>query len=203
MKFDVPSNVMTNLFNQGYEEQIVDIALACENMPNTAVSDIPLSPTKIPTSGEKIIISPSIYETYYQLVQRISNPETAKEIPFFLLGNKQVIDGQEYVVFDNIVANMDRALSETHVSTSVEEFQNLLQDQTHSVISIGHTHGNVSEELKTSTLARKLPTDIVEKYGIRDAGLNVSVSDVWQHEAFKQIAGQSSNKSVMQTVIMS
>ena len=37
MKFDVPSNVMTNLFNQGYEEQIVDIALAC-NMLLTFLS---------------------------------------------------------------------------------------------------------------------------------------------------------------------
>lgn len=33
-------------------------------------------------------------------------------------------------------------------------------------------------------------------------GLNISVSDIWQHEAFKYIASSFGNKEVMQTVIM-
>lgn len=33
----------------------------------------------------------------------------------------------------------------------------MLSDNSHSVISIGHTHGNIDEEKKNATLARTLP----------------------------------------------
>ena len=34
MKFDVPSVVIDKLFSNGYEEQIVDFVMACENLEN-------------------------------------------------------------------------------------------------------------------------------------------------------------------------
>ena len=36
-------------------------------------------------------------------MQRISNPETAEEIPFFLLGNSKVIDGKTVVEYEDII----------------------------------------------------------------------------------------------------
>lgn len=202
MKFDVPKEIIDKLFNQGYEDQIVDIVMACENNATLEVSDIPISPTMMEDSNEQIIISPNVYEKYTKLVQRISNTDTAQEIPFFLLGNKKNIDGVSYVVIDDIKYDMDKALFESHVSIDVNEFQQLLSDNTHSIISIGHTHGNIDEKNKNATLARILPENIRGKYGIRDTGLNISLADIWQHEAFKQIAKQSSTKEIIQTIIM-
>ena len=93
MKFDVPPVVINKLFEQGYENQIVDIVMACENNATLEVSDIPISPTVMEDSDEQIIICPNVYETYTKLVQRINNTDTAQEIPFFLLGNRKNVDG--------------------------------------------------------------------------------------------------------------
>ena len=178
MKFDVPKEIIDKLFNQGYEDQIVDIVMACENNATLEVSDIPISPTMMEDSNEQIIISPNVYEKYTKLVQRISNTDTAQEIPFFLLGNKKNIDGVSYVVIDDIKYDMDKALFESHVSIDVNEFQQLLSDNTHSIISIGHTHGNIDEKNKNATLARILPENIRGKYGRRDTRLNISLADI-------------------------
>lgn len=203
MKFDVPSVVIDKLFNNGYEEQIVDIVMFCENTPNTEVSDIPISSIIMQDSNEKVIISPKVYEIYKQLVQRISNPETAQEIPFLLLGNKKEINGEICTVIEDIEYDMARAVSETSVTDDEERFKELMRNENYSVISIGHTHGNVNEQLKATSLARTLPDEIKEKYGIRDTGLNISIADIWQHEAFIQIAKElSPSKEILQTVIM-
>lgn len=203
MKFDVPSVVIDKLFNSGYEEQIVDFVMACENKENTEVSDIPLSPTLMADSGNRVIISPKVYSTYMQFVSRISNPQTAQEIPFLLVGNKKNIDGEDFIVIEDIIYDMKNALSETHVSDDEAIFRKLMASEQYSIVSIGHTHGNVSEEMKTTTLARTLPEELRTKYDIRDTGLNVSIADIWQHEAFKQIAGElAPTKEIFQTIIM-
>ncbi len=203
MKFDVPSIVIEKLFSHGYEDEIVDIVMAYENTPNTEVSDIPISPTIMQDSNDRIIISQKVYEIYKQLVQRINNPETAQEVPFLLLGNKREVDGETCIVIEDIHYDVSKALSETSVTDDEEKFRELMKNENYSVISIGHTHGNVTEQLKSTSLARTLPDEIREKYNIRDTGLNISVADIWQHEAFIQIAHElSPSKEILQTVIM-
>lgn len=202
MKFDVPPIVIDKLFNNGYEEQVIDIIMANNNRDDRGVSDIPLSPILMGVSNDKVIISTKVYYTYIQFVNRISNSETAQEIPF-LLGDRKDIDGESYIVIEDIIFNLDNAKSETYVTADEETFRKLMTDEQYSVISIGHTHGNVSEELKTKSLARMLPDDINQKYDIRDTGLNISIADIWQHEAFIQIAKElSPTKEIMQTIIM-
>lgn len=202
MKFDVPSQVMGKLFENGYEEQIVDIVMSFEEDNTREVSDIPLSPTIMQDSGKKIIISENVYSIYQRIVNRILNPNTAQEIPYFLLGNKKNIDGEDCIFIEKIEFCNQEGLDDLKVSIDVERFKSLVSDSGYDVVSIGHTHGNVDESKKNTSLARNLPSDIIQKYDIRDIGLNISVSDVWQHEAFKQIASQYSTKEVMQTVIM-
>lgn len=201
MKNDVPIQVINKLFDEGYEEQILDIMMSCQDN-NKEMSDIPISPDLINDNGDKIIINESVFQIYKSIISRISNETTAQEIPFFLLGNRRIIDGESCIIIDKIILDMENALSETHVSTNVENFTNLIKSSDYDVISIGHTHGNVSEEMKNNTLARTLPDDIKEKYQIRDTGLNISIADIWQHEAFKQIASQNGNKEILQTIIM-
>lgn len=203
MKFDVPSVVINKLFEEGFEEQILDIVMACESRKNTEVSDIPLSPTLMGDSGDRVIVSSKVYSTYMQFVDRISNSQTAQEIPFLLVGNRKNIDGEDLIAIEDIIYDMKNALSETHVSDDEETFRKLMANEQYSVVSIGHTHGNVSEEKKLTTLARTLPEELRSKYVIRDTGLNISIADIWQHEAFKQIAGElAPTKEIFQTVIM-
>ena len=204
MKNDVPSVVMNRLFEQGFEDQIIDIALELENDSSHEISDIPLSPISISSNEEKIVLSEKVFETYRQLVGRINNPQTAQEVPFLLLGKNKTIDNEECIVFEDIVFSNNNfdSLKDTSVSIDEELFKNYASSSDYDVISIGHTHGNVEEQIKNNSLARKLSSEVKDKYAIRDTGLNVSVSDIWQHEAFKQIASQLGNKRVMQTIIM-
>jgi len=203
MKFDVPAVIINKLFEEGFEEQVLDIVMSCENRENTEVSDIPLSPTLMSDSGDRVILSPKVYSIYTELVDRISNSLTAQEIPFLLVGNRKDIAGEDFVVIEDIIYDMKNALSEIHVSCDEETFRKLMANNQYSVVSIGHTHGNVSEEKKLKTLARTLPEELRSKYDIRDTGLNISVADIWQHEAFKQIAQKlAPTKEILQTVIM-
>lgn len=55
-------------------------------------------------------------------MQRISNTDTAPEIPFFLLENRKNVDGVSSVVIDNIKYDIDKALSESHLSIDVMNF---------------------------------------------------------------------------------
>ena len=204
MKNDVPSVVMNRLFEQGFEEQIIDIALELENDSSREISDIPLSPITISSNEEKVVLSEKVYETYKQLVSRINNPQTAQEVPFLLLGRNKIVDNEEYIVFEDIIfpnTNVD-FLKDTSVSIDEELLKKYASSSNYDVISIGHTHGNVEEQIKNNSSARKLSSEVKDRYAIRDTGLNVSVSDIWQHEAFKQIASQLGNKRVMQTIIM-
>ena len=122
--------------------------MACENDQSTEVSDIPISPSKILDSGDKVIISSKVYQIYNQLLKRISNCDTAKEIPFFLLGNRKEKDGIPYIMLEDIIYDINEALFDTKVSTNIDKFQQLLLDKSYSIISIGHTHGNISEDKK-------------------------------------------------------
>lgn len=64
MKFDVPSYVINKLFDNGYEEQIIDIVQEFESDNSREVSDIPLSPTIMQDSEDEIILLQQVYEEY-------------------------------------------------------------------------------------------------------------------------------------------
>ena len=204
MKKDVPPQILNKIMNEGYEDLIVDLFMANEENDDYEISDIPMSPKIMKNSNEQVIMSQKVFDTYLKLVQRISNPETAEEIPFFLLGNSKVVDGKRIVEYEDIIYDIKGALSETRVSTDGNKFNELLKDERYNVISIGHTHGNVREEIKKKSLAANLPQDLIDMYGIRTTGLNISISDIWQHEYYKKIAEQMTEgrKQIFQTVIM-
>lgn len=203
MKFDVPSVVINKLFEQGYEEQILDIVLEFENDSSKEVSDIPLSINNINNNGKQIIFSEEVSLFYNDIINRITNSSTANEIPYILLGKTKVVDGVEVVLFEKVViAIKDKnKLNDLSVSLDEDTFRECISNEDYDVVSIGHTHGNVNETLKNNSLARNISNELREKYQIRDTGLNLSVADIWQHEAFKAIASES-GKKVLQTIIM-
>ena len=188
MKFDVPQKVIEKLFENGYEEQIIDIVMDFSEDNNREVSDIPISPIIMQDSGKRIIISDKVYQAYQEMVNTISNPDTAQEIPYFLLGNMKKIEGEECIFIENIEFCNQGILDDLRVSIDVDKFKSIVSDSPY--------------EEKSLSLARNLSSDIIQKYNIRDIGLNISISDIWQHEAFKQMASQYGTKEIMQTVIM-
>lgn len=203
MNFDVPPIIISKLFNSGFEDEIIDIILLFETDKTREVSDIPISPDLIPDSNTTIIIKENIYKKYIQLIQRISSTLTAEEIPFLMVGNKQIINGIECIVYEDILYEINSSIKETSAKVNEGLFKELILSKKYSVISIGHTHGNLSEAKKANVLANLLPEDIREKYKIRESGLNISIADIWQHYAYQEIASQlDSEVQVNQTIIM-
>lgn len=202
MKLDVSSETVNTLFDNGFEEQILDIVIAFENSNRWNVSDIPISPLLIGNNEEEIIINQEIYKSYQLFIQRINNVHTAGEIPFILLGKHKEINGGRYIFFDKIQYMITDDLSEVMVHHDGKKLENLINNSPYDVISIGHTHGNVIEEIKNTSLTRNIPVSIASKYHIRDVGLNLSVADINSHQSVLKYAKNVGDKKILQTVIM-
>lgn len=123
MKFDVPPVVMGKLFENGYEDQIIDIVMAFETDSSKEVSDIPLSPISIRNSEQHIVLSINVLEEYKKLVERIKNPETAEEIPFYLLGNDKIFNGKDVIFIEKIIYSIDDNLDDLRVSIDEQKFK--------------------------------------------------------------------------------
>ncbi|MEI3530445.1 MAG: hypothetical protein V8Q75_05170 [Bacilli bacterium] len=202
MKLDVSSETVNMLFDNGFEEQILDVLLAFENSKRWNVSDIPISPVLIDSNEEEIIINQEIYKSYQLFLQRINNVNTAGEIPFILLGKQKEINGRRYIFFDKIQYMITDNLSEVMVHHDGKKLENLINNSSYDVISIGHTHGNVAEETKNTSLTRNIPESIASKYRIRDVGLNLSIADINSHQSVLKYAKNVGDKKILQTVIM-
>jgi hypothetical protein len=209
MRNDVPGNVIQKLFIKGLEEQILDIMLASIES-NKEVSSIPISPSILTTGENTLFLRENVYEAYTKIVERINNSQTAQEIPFLLLGKKipyekeSLLSNREsFIEIQDIVFLNQGDLSDTSAHIDVKKFEEYLNNPNYDVISIGHTHGNVSEDIKASLLVSTLPDDIKSRYDIREAGLNISIADFWQYESFLMLTSKlQSHKDILQTIIM-
>lgn len=202
MKIDVSSDTIKQLFDNGFEEQIIDIMMLFENTDMWSISDIPISPLLISNNSEGIIISQEIYDVYQMFIKRINNPDTAGEIPFVLLGNRKEINGKKYIFLEKIEYDISDNLSDLSVKYDGVNLENLIKNSSYNIISIGHTHGNVVETEKGSTLTGNLPSSLFEHYQIRDVGLNLSVADINSHRSVINYAKKLNGKEILQTVIM-
>ena len=202
MRNDVSGQVMTKLIDNSFEDQIIDIMLEMAGTENL-VSDIPISPNLVQDSGEVVLLEPTIYEEYQSLIEK-ANSGLPVEIPFILLGNYQEIDGKNQIVFEELRLGYtnEEELEETSVQLDPDIFEKSLNIG-YSVVSIGHTHPNVSEDTKRGTLTNNLPSEFKEKHQIRDVGLNLSIADFHQHEGWKGYAkAKGFDGKILQTIIM-
>ena len=179
MRFDVPYQVINKLFDNGFEDQILDIVCEFESDNSRELSDIPLSLMIMGDSLEDIVLSSSVYDEYKKMVERIRCSNSSQEIPYILLGNRKKFDDRNIIFIENIVYCKTSLLDDLHVSIDEQLFRQLASDSSYSIISIGHTHGNVSEDKKAKSLVRNISDEIRQRYNLRDIGLNISVSDVW------------------------
>ena len=69
-------------------------------------------------------------------------------------------------------------------------------------ISIGHTHPNIPEEERTTTIANYLSDEVRDSEYIREAGLNLSLQDFVSYESLYQYFAKNPNIRTAQTVIM-
>lgn len=171
------------------------------------IGDTPISPMCLDGDLTPIIFSQEVMDAYKMYVEIINNPETAKEYSFVLLGKLSIFNGEKCYIVDKIV---DCSVKDSDLSSRVtkkdadkinDTIQNALKDG-YNFISIGHTHPNVPEEERTTTVASYLPSEVIDSEYIREPGLNLSLQDIISYEYLYEYFLNNSNIRTAQTVIM-
>lgn len=184
------------------QENFKDIISSIENeVSSVDVTEIPIAPALLEDSDLEVFLMPEVYNEYSRLLSLINDEKTAKEYPFILLGNYKVIDGSTFLVFEKFINGFtsDDLLHERIVNFDSDILTNAANNIDYSVISIGHTHPKLSDDLIINTLASNLSKNTRDTNRIRRAGLNLSVQDFVQYDSLRE---QITFKEVFQTILM-
>lgn len=171
------------------------------------IGDTPISPMALDDDYTPMLFTPEVMASYKRLVDIINVPETAKEYSFVLLGKSGTLDGQKCYLIDQMIdCNSHESDLSSRVTKIDEEKLNksvqfALQNG-YDFISIGHTHPNIPEEERTTTIANYLSDKVKDSEYIRKAGLNLSLQDFVSYESLYQYFVKNPNIRTAQTVIM-
>lgn len=171
------------------------------------IGDTPISPMALDDDYTPMLFTPEVMASYKRLVDIINNPETAKEYSFVLLGKTGTLGGQKCYLIDQM---MDCNSQESDLSSRVTKMDEEKLNQSvqfalqngYDFISIGHTHPNIPEEERTTTIANYLSDEVRYSEYIREAGLNLSLQDFVSYESLYQYFAKNPNIRTAQTVIM-
>lgn len=171
------------------------------------ISDTPISPMSLDDDYTPVLFSHEVVSNYKKLVEIINAPETAKEYSFVLLGKSGTFNGEKCYLVDQII---DCTLQESDLSSRVTQMDQEKLNQAvqtalrsgYDFISIGHTHPNIPQEERTTTIANYLSDEVRCGEYIREAGLNLSLQDFVSYESLYQYFAKNPNIRTAQTVIM-
>ena len=171
------------------------------------IGDTPISPMTLDDDYTPMIFTKEVMDAYKKLVNIINIPETAKEYSFVLLGKSGTLGDQKcYLVNQMIDCNSKESNLSNRVTKIDEEKLNqavqFALKNGYDFISIGHTHPNIPEEERTTTIANYLSNEVRESEYIREAGLNLSLQDFISYESLYKYFERNPNIRTAQTVIM-
>lgn len=174
---------------------------------NMDIGDTPISPMALDDNYTPMLFSSEVMASYKKLVDVINIPETAKEYSFVLLGKSGTLGGQKCYLIDQII---DCNSHESGLSSRVTKMDEQKLNQAvqfalqngYDFISIGHTHPNIPEEERITTITNYLSNEVRDSEYIREAGLNLSLQDFVSYESLYQYFAKNPNIRTAQTVIM-
>lgn len=204
----------TQLFGTSSFDSIINQSLQIlNNNPrlvserNMDIGDTPISPMMIEDDYTPVLFSSEVVEAYKRLVEIINIPETAKEYSFVLLGKLGSFAGDKCYVVDKLIDCNSEDTDLSNRITKIDEdklnrsIQFALQNG-YNFISLGHTHPNIPEEERTTTIASYFPDEVKTSEYIRDAGLNLSLQDFVSYESLYRYFINNPTVRTAQTVIM-
>ena len=171
------------------------------------IGDTPISPMLLESDYTPIILSANVMPTVNEMVEKINVPETAKEYMFVLLGRKATLNENPCYLIDQMVdcTSQDGELSNRMTQIDQEKIGQTLRTALangYDFISIGHTHPNIPQDERKTTIASCLPDDVRRNEYIREPGLNLSLSDFAQYDYIFHLLESSPNIKTAMTVIM-
>lgn len=197
------------LFNPLLEE-LAEETLAIiqdNNLSEMDITDMPISPTAIEDDETEVVLSEEVIKEYEKLIQLINEPSTALEYPMVLLGKLKEANEIRFYSVEKILYcnNSENELNSRVVSYDQKKLNEALKiasKEGYNFISLAHTHPNIPLEERNNTISKFLSKDKKEQFGIRDAGLNISLQDLVQYESIYKAYANNSNIRTFETIIM-
>jgi len=187
--------------------QVLNDIPALVSERNMDIGDTPISPMMIEDDYTPIFFSPEVIEEYKRLVEIINVPETSKEYSFVLLGKFGSFGGEKCYIVEKLIdcskedSDLSNRMTKTDENKLNETIRFALQNG-YNFISLGHTHPNIPEEERLTTIASYLPEEVKNSEYIRDAGLNLSLQDFISYESLYQFFANNRNIRTCLSVIM-
>lgn len=172
---------------------------------NIDITDTPISPTSMDDDETPVFLSEAVSKEYMTLVNKINNKETAKEYPLVLLGKIGDSNGEKICYINKLYYCGTDDLNSRTASYDNDKLNEILKHATsndYNFISLAHTHPNIPEEERKTTIANYLSDEVKEQEGIRESGLNISLQDFISYESLYQFYKNNPNIRTCQTIIM-
>jgi len=185
---DLTEKILDIAQDSGFKDLIDELTTQYNLSSFELQSNIPI-PLEL-MDEENIEISTSEEASQYLavLLEMINEPGIAKEYPFLLTGNT---NGTKTNLSNiSLLYSEDQPLKERTVSTNdqllgsgVWKAVNLKQN----VFVLGHTHPKLFGAETSKVFTSNLKPEIKEKYKIAEAGLNLSLQDLYMLVSFQEI----------------
>ena len=146
--------------------------------------DIPIPLELIEEDKSQITVDENIKGPLNELLEIIKDKEKGKEYPFLLTGSLKDENAMiKDMKFTFNIQYLKNNFAEINPELLQEGIQNGVNNNYDTYI-ICHTHPNIQDEEKQKMLASKISPKLKEKFGIKEAGLNLSLQDLRQLVAF-------------------
>ena len=168
----------------GLEDIIKEVSNEQNIYDPNALFDIPIPLELIEEDKTPITVNESLKGPLNELLDIIKDKEKGKEYPFLLTGSSKDEDGMiKDMKFTFNIQYLKNNYAEINPELLQEGIQNGINNNYDTYI-ICHTHPNIQDEEKQKILASKISPKLKEKFGIKEAGLNLSLQDLRQLFAF-------------------
>ena len=168
----------------GLEDIIKEVSNEQNIYDSNALFDIPIPLELIEEDKTPITVNESLKGPLNELLDIIKDKEKGKEYPFLLTGSSKDEDGMiKDMKFTFNIQYLKNNYAEINPELLQEGIQNGINNNYDTYI-ICHTHPNIQDEEKQKMLASKISPQLREKFGIKEAGLNLSLQDLRQLVAF-------------------
>jgi len=168
----------------GLENIIKEVSNEQNIHDQNALFDIPIPLELIEEDETPMTVNKSMKGPLNEILEIIKDKEKGKEFPFLLTGSSKDENGIiKDMKFTFNIQYLKNNYAEINPELLQEGIQNGINNNYDTYI-ICHTHPNIQDEEKQKMLAGKISPELKEKFGIKEAGLNLSLQDLRQLVAF-------------------
>lgn len=195
---DIQRDCLKVLSNSGFGAIIKYLSKEYNLASFDSLSDIPIATESIPEKLDHIVVlKPKVLDKYNELIEKINNHEFAKEYPFVLVG-ESLPDDPSIISFNDLLLcyKDDSELMDNETNYDADILTAAVR--ANPIVAIGHTHPLLKDDRISSCLASGMSEVECKRFGVKRAGLNLSLQDIYQ----AMVVQKQTSTKILECVIM-